>query len=160
MESKQEENKRMKEEQRELVRKYPYSLRLFFRKRGGMSAAIKDKEPFHGCEYWGFECGGGWNELLDECLAVHEKELFDWLQRLTPEDRKKCDQYYGGPPAVRQIKEKYGTLRFYTDFSTPAVGQAVEIAEAKSAITCESCGDAGKLRGTGWLQTLCDDCAK
>jgi hypothetical protein len=65
---------------------------------------------------------------------------------------------------VGQIKEKFGTLRVYLDsrrnFSDPinaAIDEAIELAEARSACTCETCGSEGRLfKHGGWLHTACD----
>ena len=58
-----------------------------------------------------------------------------------------------------QTKEKFGTLRFYTVALTTEGHDAVDLAEAESARTCESCGKPGELREDHhWLTTLCDEC--
>lgn len=61
-----------------------------------------------------------------------------------------------------QIKEKFGTLCFYTNYITPLVTSAVREAEIESAKTCEYCGKPGKLRDKEdrWMKTLCNSCAK
>jgi len=60
-----------------------------------------------------------------------------------------------------QVKEKFGTLRFYLD--TPLgdeIDALVDKAEAASGVTCEACGCPGSLRcRKGWYSTLCDDCS-
>lgn len=67
----------------------------------------------------------------------------------------------GGSFRATQLKEKFGTLRFYFDAnlappSIDVVREAIDLAEARSACTCEICGDEGRLRAGGWLKTLCD----
>lgn len=67
---------------------------------------------------------------------------------------------------IQQIKEKYGTLRYY--FGTNHEYGSVEYeimsaietwAEQRSANTCEVCGKFGELRTDRyWIVTLCDDC--
>jgi hypothetical protein len=57
-----------------------------------------------------------------------------------------------------QVKEKFGCLRFYTNFSSPEIDEAIREAERLSSITCETCGEPGKTRGDGWLVTLCERC--
>lgn len=57
---------------------------------------------------------------------------------------------------VRQIKEKFGGLRFYYDGGDDQVHGMVRMAEAWASTVCEQCGNPGKLRGGGWVQTLCD----
>ena len=69
---------------------------------------------------------------------------------------------------IFQAKEKFGTLRFYfsaSDGAAPGssdkMRDLIVYAEDKSAHTCEQCGAAGaKARHTGWIKTLCDDCAE
>jgi len=70
-----------------------------------------------------------------------------------------------------QIKEKFGGLRFYTQFVNlnikenakdkelwDAVCKLISEAETQSYITCEVCGQMGKLRNKfRWMKTLCDD---
>jgi hypothetical protein len=70
---------------------------------------------------------------------------------------------------VHQIKEKFGTLRYYC---TPtgenpdpelldAFDAITDDAERASAITCERCGEPGILQRTlYWAKTLCHSCAK
>lgn len=64
---------------------------------------------------------------------------------------------------IHQVKEKFGTLRYY--FGTTKSGVESDImyaierwAENRSASTCESCGKFGELRGDSWVITLCDSC--
>ena len=59
-----------------------------------------------------------------------------------------------------QVKEKYGTLRFYVYGADEYVHGLIQMAEAMSMITCETCGAPGKERGGGWIRTLCDEHAK
>jgi len=68
---------------------------------------------------------------------------------------------------VVQVKEKYGTLRLYWEgndmaaATEQAVEDAVALAEARSACTCEVCGRAGVLYARGdWLATACPDHAR
>jgi hypothetical protein len=57
---------------------------------------------------------------------------------------------------VAQIKEKFGGLRFYIGSGTQAIFERISKAEEESYTICETCGEPGKLRGGGWLKTLCD----
>lgn len=68
---------------------------------------------------------------------------------------------HGGSFRVTQIGEKYGTLRIHWEGSlspeaAARVEQAVDLAEARSATTCEVCGEPGGLRAGDWLATRCD----
>lgn len=55
-----------------------------------------------------------------------------------------------------QIKEKFGTLRFYYNGGDDYISGLVSMAEEFSNRTCENCGNPGKSRGNGWLYTACD----
>ena len=93
---------------------------------------------------WGrwIQCGAGWYPIL--------ARLEERLGQIDPDYQ------------VHQIKEKFGTLRFYWAGRDYNVGEAVVAdAEAESARTCERCGSPGNLRKRrGWLRTLCDSCAR
>lgn len=71
-----------------------------------------------------------------------------------------CKEFKMEHPAASQVKEKFGTLRFYLTSGTDEMYDLIHEAEAKSATTCEDCGTPGKRRGGGWILTLCDQCAK
>ena len=94
---------------------------------------------------FGFECGDGWFELLAECIKALE------LECMKIEDPKQR-------PTASQIKEKYGTLRFYISGYTDDMGAIINKAEQRSAETCEKCGAPGETNDGGWLSTLCDPC--
>ena len=59
--------------------------------------------------------------------------------------------------AVQQVKEKFGTLRYYCNGSDN-MDRLINLAKILSAVTCENCGKYGKIRQGGWIRTLCDDC--
>jgi hypothetical protein len=59
--------------------------------------------------------------------------------------------------AVQQVKEKFGTLRFYCG-GTEAIHRYIQLAERLSSITCEECGEQGTANGSGWISTLCEEC--
>ncbi len=99
---------------------------------------------------FGFECGNGWFELL--------RELITSLKYLDIQTRDYGDGE-GIAIKVEQIKEKYGTLRFYTNFTTDEIDVLVLKAENLSEVTCEGCGSPGILRNiNNWLRVSCDRC--
>lgn len=77
---------------------------------------------------------------------------------------------------ICQAKEKFGTLRFYTEHSSEydsflrddafqkldeMFDDLITTAEHQSQYLCERCGAVGaKTRDTGWIKTLCDACFK
>jgi hypothetical protein len=56
-----------------------------------------------------------------------------------------------------QVKEKFGTLRFYTNFSDEYIDGLIAMAESMTAVTCQECGKPGKVRGGGWIYVACDE---
>lgn len=110
---------------------------------------------------WGFEHGDGWYNILNE-LCYQIQQHIDWnnsqrqiLLEGNPYNRKIPDEIR--QVVVTQVKEKYGTLRFYYDGGDDRIDGMVRMAEAMSAVTCETCGNAGKMRGHGWYYTACDE---
>ncbi|WP_107675062.1 hypothetical protein [Agrobacterium sp. LAD9] len=65
-------------------------------------------------------------------------------------------------PTVHELKEKFGTLRIWSDTEVTAARLAKAKAEIKSSSTCEVCGSPGFLRRPppgkyAWWRTLCDE---
>lgn len=58
---------------------------------------------------------------------------------------------------VKQVKEKFGTLRFYVGAVSQEAHNLIDAAEELSEVTCEVCGEPGELRGGGWISALCDE---
>ncbi len=99
---------------------------------------------------WGFECDAGWFDLL---WKVSEKIEAEILKQ--PEENRNFFR-------ASQVKEKFGTLRFYMTYETEEMSKAIREAENTSEKTCEVCGKAGKVmsRGGGpfgWLKCVCPD---
>lgn len=61
---------------------------------------------------------------------------------------------------VDQVKEKFGTLRFYYTGGDDYISGLVSMAESMSGCTCEECGAPGKRLGGGWVTTLCKEHAE
>jgi hypothetical protein len=58
---------------------------------------------------------------------------------------------------IVQVKEKWGTLRFYTSGSPTWYDDLIDLYERESGSICEVCGDNGNQRDDlGWIRTLCD----
>ncbi len=114
---------------------------------------------------WGFDCGDGWFDLVyklsEKLEKIIEKYQCDICGNAGKEGHKPACQWklegYGFPRAS-QVKEKFGTLRFYMTHESPEMWVAIELAEELSAKTCEVCGNEGSLRDNGWWRTLCDQC--
>jgi hypothetical protein len=109
---------------------------------------------------WGFECGGGWYNIIDALCANIQGYITrtnDWRERLLKDNlyNNKIPDELPQVVAV-QVKEKFGGLRFYVDRSDSAVDALISMAESMSYRTCEVCGSPGKSRNGGWIRTLCD----
>ena len=101
---------------------------------------------------WGFSHGDGWFDLI-----WNLSEKLENINKSLPSDG---DLFV----VATQVKEKFGTLRFYTGGIPSSVSEEVykliNEAESISGVTCEECGKDGKSRTGGWVKTLCDDCVK
>lgn len=102
------------------------------------------RSPRHALHMFGFECGDGWYDLL--------YELFEKIEtHFKTQPPEVVDAF-----SVQQIKEKYGTLRFYCSGDDVVEGFIRE-AEDKSEVTCEACGKPGKIRPGGWISVQCHE---
>lgn len=127
------------------------------------------------CMCWGFDHQDGWFRIIwDLSLAIEEELNYSWftktfwrqLERLS----YKWNQWISKFPywiskrlcwnyslfKVTQVKEKFATLRFYTNWETEEIGKLIEEAEERSSHTCEICGAFGEIgKSGGWLSTRC-----
>ena len=59
---------------------------------------------------------------------------------------------------VAQVKEKYGSLRYYVNGGNEEVEDLIEKAELQSETTCEICGKEGKIKEfCGWFKCRCEE---
>ncbi len=101
----------------------------------------RDPSESLSCMYRGFECGDGWFDLIDTlCHLIVSKVK----ERSMP------------PVTVKQVKEKFGSLRFYFRGGNENTFELRRIAEDQSAHTCELCGQLGKISSaTRSISCLC-----
>lgn len=135
----------MKEElEKQLVDKYP----LIFSQR---------------CE---ISCGDGWYQLVDTLCSTIQGHISSVERQRTWALEKNAkgvdiDNLYVVPEPVvqviaQQIKEKFGTLRFYVTGGDHYTHGAIQMADTMSEHICEECGNVGKRRPGSWVRTLCD----
>lgn len=87
--------------------------------------------------------------------VVSEEEARITLEKQKAECVVKLEEAKENLPTVAQVKEKFGSLRFYL-YTVDDVSNAVTTyAEAMSTDTCEDCGCPGKTYRMGWYRTLC-----
>jgi len=104
---------------------------------------------------WGFECGDGWYNILNALMGNIQHHI-DWNNQ---NFEKGYTQYKQVPQVtLDQVKEKFGTLRFYYTGGDDYVRGLVTMAESMSAITCETCGNPGTQTRGGWIKTICEPC--
>lgn len=60
---------------------------------------------------------------------------------------------------IAQVKEKFGSLRFYAGGFDGRGESLIRLAQERSAVTCEHCGRAGKTYQGPMILTLCWACA-
>jgi hypothetical protein len=158
----------------------------------------RNKPMMETCMCWGFECGNGWFNILDQLMGNIQHHI-DWKVKqrdgaikynemaaqakvgnfeLFKEDMKALidDEYkekrlgeivagdFREVPnlipqvTLDQVKEKYGTLRFYYSGGDDVIDGMVRMAESMTEVTCEECGNVGERRGGGWIHTFCTPC--
>jgi len=128
----------------QLAEKYP----AIFKELGG--------DPTKTCMSWehgGISCGDGWYDLLDKLCGFCQ-----WH----------TDKNGYGQVVAEQVKEKFGSLRFYYRIEdTPTMREhardgvlegAISFAECLSATICEGCGKPGTMNTKGWMYCACDEC--
>ena len=158
----------------------------------------RNKDMKETCMCWGFECGDGWFNILDQLMgniqhhidwkekqragaikynemATQAKagnfDLFEETMKALPNDEfkeKRLSEIVAGdfrpvPESIPQVtldqvKEKFGTLRFYYTGGDDEISGMVRMAESMSGVTCEGCGNLGERRGGGWVHTYCTPC--
>lgn len=95
-------------------------------------------------KYGGFAVGDGWFTIIDHACRLIQSHC-DWS--------KECTQV-----VAEQVKEKFGSLRFYYNGGDEYVAGIVSLLESISGITCEDCGNPGITRQGGWIHVSCNAC--
>jgi hypothetical protein len=155
----------------------------------------RNKNMQETCMCWGFECGDGWFQILNQLMGNIQHHI-DWRERqrdvaikfrnmaeqlkagdstLFDEEHKdlvnrdyveKRKQEFIEDPlreipepiaqvTLDQVKEKFGTLRFYYTGGDDYISGLVSMAESMSGVTCEECGKPGTQTSGGWIKTVC-----
>jgi hypothetical protein len=157
----------------------------------------RNKSMMETCMCWGFSCGDGWFNILDQLMSNIQHHL-DWKIKqqnydidynematqakagnlaLFEEDMKtvilqeykdrRLKEIIAGDlrevqesitqVTLDQVKEKFGTLRFYYTGGDDYISGMVRMAESMSGVTCEECGAPGEQNDGGWIRTLCEE---
>jgi hypothetical protein len=132
---------------------------------------LAEKYPLMFTNPWnGVDVPDGWYDIVDNLCAIIQNHIDgvarnrEWTIRWNENPVSPGQDDIRPVPelvpqvSVIQIKEKFGTLRFYYENHNDFVDGLVSMATAMTAITCETCGHPGRLRSTNrrWIRTLCD----
>ena len=118
------------------------------------------------CMCWGFDCGDGWYNILNQLMGNIQHHI-DWKEKQrnwnTEWNKEHPDEPRVIPESIPQVtldqvKEKFGTLRFYYTGGDDVIDGMVRMAESMSGVTCEGCGNVGERIGGGWVHTYCEPC--
>ena len=98
---------------------------------------------------WGFETHDGWNDLVANLLAE--------LDKYGKENKVEIK--------ILQLKTKLSSIRCYVsalpETNFDSVFRIIDKYEEISKVTCEECGQAGKVKNfNGWLKTVCPEHSK
>ena len=136
---------------------------------------IREKYPLIFSQRCEMSIGDGWFDIIDMLCANIQSRIdnierqrdytiewnenvndpdFEWVAYVKREEREVPEL----PEQVvaTQIKEKFGTLRFYYCGGDEYIDGLEAMASSMSAVICEECGSPGKSRSGGWIRTLCD----
>ena len=122
-----------KEFQNKLFKKYPKIFRQ------------KDLSIQETAMCWGIDCGDGWYDLIDKLC----EEIQSRVNSINRNRRHKIENTKPSLVPIpmnefvceaMQVKEKWGTLRFYVYGGDSFVYGAISLAESLSSLVCSECG--------------------
>lgn len=150
---------------------------------------LKYPELFIESKFIDIACDDGWFNLIDticlelyseynsaksiyeNCLENMGKNMYSWLAsspivtpKMTQSLYEEMHSRLTKLPKIQQIKEKFGSLRFYAIGLNKEQLDKVEFAQLMSTKICESCGSSAPNQvqcfGGIALKTLCNKCLK
>lgn len=128
-----------KEQTKKLVEKYPY-----LAPHNSWTGKVVEDYDYSYTEMWSLP--EGWHKLF----LLLCKELLPHIEKAGI-----LDSWY-----FTQLKEKYGTMRVYTCSTPKTADHLIDLYECYSQYVCFMCGKDTKWETTGWIEYICDDCAK
>lgn len=134
------------EKNKSLCEKYPFLLSPLYRSEPSPLYGTNSVDPSEKYKFTYFDdIPKGWRIAFGEQLCQELKEIL--------ERNGDLENYH-----ILQIKEKYGTLRWYANIETPEISAILDKYENMSAKTCIRCGKPATKITTGWISPYCDDC--
>ena len=157
------------EKNKKLIDEYPFLL-----PRNRWTGRVSDNYDYSYTELDIAEVSDAWREKL---LVPMFKEIKKELERAeacrTEEtaERKRFSRCYAGTNdaenndylhvwAITQIKEKWGALRVYSNFSSKELNAIISKYSKKSERTCWKCGKTAKVVSQGYILPFCEECSK
>ena len=140
--------KRIKMENKRLCKRYP-----FLRPRNRFDDIIMWEHPKWD---WRYARPYEWTELdamPDGWRKAFGKQMCEEIRNALIEEN------YLYKYRIVQIKEKYGSLRWYDWASSKKVQDIIDKYEEISARTCICCGRPATKISKGWISPFCDRCA-
>ena len=125
---------------------------------------------------YGIACHDGWFNILNSACVLIESHLnslkkknmdnLKWLDKISRHEKipeyieekyKKQGLNQVEIPNFKfvQIKEKFGELRCYYEGGDSYIDGVISMLSQMSGITCELCGNSGKIHHGSWIRTLC-----
>lgn len=141
--------------------------------------AQKDLDINESGLFWGIQCENGWYNIIDTlCDEIQSYvdqphinlEMYSkWLEKSLTDNDDELSEFYMKKvrevkesfipqPELIQIKEKYGSLRFYLTYYDDHISTLIGFAEAYSERVCETCGAPGTMCSQGWMKVSCEKC--
>ena len=142
---------------------------------------LREKYPLIFSQPCDISINDGWFDIIDMLCnniqhridnAVKQRQYaIEWNQQVNDPDNDWSDkssfikrEERPVPELVdqvvaKQIKEKFGTLRFYYDGGDEFIRGLDSMAASMSSVVCEVCGSPGSSRSTKkqrWVLVLCD----
>ena len=140
---------------------------------------IREKYPKIFSQPCEMSIGNGWYDIIDRLCANIQSHIdsvadqrkwaikwndkvndpeYDWSDKasfIEREERKVPELVE--QVVASQIKEKFGTLRFYYQGGDDYIRGLEAMADSISAVMCEECGKPASCSTDGWIRTLCEE---
>ena len=144
-------------------------------------------ELFVDTPFVNISCGDGWFNIIDmiclelysdyksaksiyeTCIENNGGKLYPWIEAspivtvdMVKESYLEMHKRFLNLPKIVQIKEKFGSLRFYASGISETMSQKISFAELMSTKICEVCGSSAPndvmCYSVGFRKTLCRKC--
>lgn len=121
---------------------------------------------------WGLDCGDGWYWLIENLCHSIQGYVDSRNEGVRIRQKAKLDKLFSKAQLclvsddeewqveATQVKEKFGTLRFYINHGDDYIYGMIWLAEVMSAGICETCGTTENVSPNkgGWVKNLCPKC--